>query len=387
MIRGQTRQLPIVKSLIGMNIHNRFDIEVIDSETGKIKQKAQAENIVLNQLWATHFFTKWNAVLHFGSGTGSPAPTDTQLFNYVGSKSLSDPQISYDEANFVAKCISKITLADTENVGLVLSEVGVAPSSAQTALCTHAMLKDMNGNQITITKANTDIINIYATVFAHAYGIKDYFNTPNGLINGPLNTYYAFERTFGIALGIQAAYYTADNNLYCWGRRNGYARMDASKLLSSNGVIKDYVTRKLTFKFARIGADKGNYDGLYALGFWTYDGSWKYYFAFNMLPPIWEGTDVVGEAIGTGDGSTKSFKTAFVDVTNCKIYVDGAEQTAGVTITQTTAVTNNIAFDVAPNVGAVITGDYHTPDIAKDTNHVFDFEVSFQFGEYTPPVV
>lgn len=378
MIRGQKRPLPIrhvVKSNVEMNIHNRFDIEVIDSETGKIKQKAQAENIVLNQLWATHFFTKWNAVLHFGSGAGEPTSADTQLFNYVGSKSLTDPQFSYDEANFIAKCTSKITLSDTENVGLVLSEVGVAPRSAQTTLCTHAMIKDMNGNQITITKTNTDIINIYATVFAHADGIKNYFNVSN--------VYSAFKRTFNVALGRQAADYTSDNFLVCRGR-DGYTH-DASKLLSSNGVIKDYVTRKLTFKFARIGADKGNYDGLYALGLRTYDGDvWSYYFEFNMLPPIWAGTDVVGEAIGTGDGSTKSFKTAFVDVTNCKIYVDGAEQTTGVTITKTTAVTNNIVFDIAPSIGAVITGDYHTPDIAKDINHVFDFEVSFQFGEYTP---
>ena len=29
----------------------------------------------------------------------------------------------------------------------------------------HAMLKDMNGNQISIEKTDTDIINIYATVY------------------------------------------------------------------------------------------------------------------------------------------------------------------------------------------------------------------------------
>lgn len=43
---------------------------------------------------------------------------------------------------------------------------------------------------------------------------------------------------------------------------------------------------------------------------------------------------------------------------------------------------SNIVFDTAPASGAVITADY-TPDcIAKDSNHVFDIEVTFTFGEY-----
>ena len=34
-------------------------------------------------------------------------------------------------------------------------------------LCTHALLQDMNGNNISIQKTNTDVINIYATVYLH----------------------------------------------------------------------------------------------------------------------------------------------------------------------------------------------------------------------------
>ena len=43
----------------------------------------------------------------------------------------------------------------------------------------------------------------------------------------------------------------------------------------------------------------------------------------------------------------------------------------------------NIHFTTAPASGAVITADYHTPTIAKDTNHVFDLTVTIQLGEYT----
>ena len=32
---------------------------------------------------------------------------------------------------------------------------------------------------------------------------------------------------------------------------------------------------------------------------------------------------------------------------------------------------------------AVVTADHHTSVIAKDVNHVFDFSVTFNYGEYT----
>lgn len=43
----------------------------------------------------------------------------------------------------------------------------------------------------------------------------------------------------------------------------------------------------------------------------------------------------------------------------------------------------NIIFNNPPANGAVITADYHTPYIAKDSDHVLDVTVVYQFGEYT----
>ena len=46
-IRGQKRTLPQKKEVaINASIHNRFDIEVVDSQTGEVKQKAQADNVI-----------------------------------------------------------------------------------------------------------------------------------------------------------------------------------------------------------------------------------------------------------------------------------------------------------------------------------------------------
>ena len=54
-IRGQKRNLSEkIETTVKASIHNRFDIEVVDSRTGKIKQKVQAENVICTNLW-THY--------------------------------------------------------------------------------------------------------------------------------------------------------------------------------------------------------------------------------------------------------------------------------------------------------------------------------------------
>lgn len=46
-------------------------------------------------------------------------------------------------------------------------------------------------------------------------------------------------------------------------------------------------------------------------------------------------------------------------------------------------LSKNIIFSSAPPSGAVITADYTPGTIAKDANHVFDFTMTIQLGEYT----
>ena len=43
-------------------------------------------------------------------------------------------------------------------------------------------------------------------------------------------------------------------------------------------------------------------------------------------------SQILGETIGTGDGSTKNFKTKFDFANDVAVYVDGVEQTSGVTV-------------------------------------------------------
>lgn len=148
----------------GIKLHNRFDIEVRDSKTGDLKQKGIAENIVLNQMYtricadAAYFVN-----IHFGNGTGTLDPTRTSLFNHLGTRTAETEETI--KAFPVSKWVRKITLNPEEFVDTSFTEVGIAYGSTNTNLVTHALIKDSEGNPLSLTKTNLDVLVIYATVF------------------------------------------------------------------------------------------------------------------------------------------------------------------------------------------------------------------------------
>jgi len=148
----------------GIKIHNRFDIEVRDSITGELKQTAQAENILLDSIYtrlcggSTYFVN-----IHFGTGIGTTVATRTSLFTHLGTKTAVDEELV--KSIPVSSWKRKIVLAPAEYVGATITEVGIAWGSTATYLMTHAMIKDAEGNPISITKTDTDVVTIYATVY------------------------------------------------------------------------------------------------------------------------------------------------------------------------------------------------------------------------------
>lgn len=321
-IRGYKRELSMP---IKAEIHNRFDVEVIDSITGKIKQRAQAENIICSQLWTTMLTSggQFFSHIHYGSGSGTPSAADTSLFTYVSAVSVSNFIFDADNAAGVYSAKGKISLSETTAVGVTLTEVGIGSGSNSSKLCTHAMLKDMNGNQISITKTNTDIINIYATVFLHrgfVQGINsgltfmldtslpDNSYTNSGLIKWLLGT-TTFPQTAVFA--------------YC----NGNLKTSASYIQSNYPTPSwNASTKTLTLKDVRLGAGTANISGgIKSINFCDLI---TLYSGVGWYP----GTTISGEAIGTGDGSAKDYITKFGDISAAKIYVDGVQVTEGFTV-------------------------------------------------------
>lgn len=143
-----------------VNIHNRFDIVKNGEFVGS------AENIILDAMYArlvatTHdfFYT-----IHFGTGSGTPTPERTSLFTYLGAK----PAVTVESVRAypTSRWVRKITLNPEEFVGATLTEVGVGYGTGSTTLLTHAMIKDAEGNPLSITKTSLDVIEIYATIFS-----------------------------------------------------------------------------------------------------------------------------------------------------------------------------------------------------------------------------
>jgi hypothetical protein len=514
-IRGMTRPLPIKASIIpavippevmtldanfNASIHNRFDVEVIDAKTGKIKQRAQAENVICQGLYdKLASSTQYFANIQYGSGTGTPASTDTTLFHLEGSISLPTgsnitAETSIDWANHVFSCRRMGVIDEQTANGKTLTELGIYGD----ALCTHAMMRDMNGNQISIPKTNTDILNIYATIFVH----WDSSLESQGIHMQPEeDSWHGF---FGFLAGLYETYDEYANVLIRAQPGTKPALCSTTDSGKYSGLTKAWSNsnKTLTLTMTRLGASKLNLAGgirdivMYSNSY-SYGTKPRYPGMTLKTGYTWfPGSDITGEVIGTGDGTTKDFSTKFDNPSNAQIYVDGVlssevivddvplnynhmdiyfegvqiingivypytvgsvgssfeglysctyynpfyskgimtayvnagyyldvsddginwttiwgkhdgSQTSSSTLTIPTANQNskywkysgigspvnnmvardltgkNVHFLTAPPSGAVITGGYHTPVIAKDANHVFDLTVTIQLGEYT----
>lgn len=314
MIRGTKRELhkpPTKQFDVNASIHNRFDIEVVDSTSGQVKGKAYAENVICEQLW-THLCSSkaWNTYIHYGTGNGTPSASDISLFSFLGQATSKLVSIDYDYDNHVHKVTKSITLDETVAVDQVLTEVGIAYGSSNNTLVTHAMLKDMNGNPVSLLKTSTDILNIYATVFCH-------YSCPGGVrVLGAVE----YNNTYSQGILSHVMGLISMPSLYVYPGQGYIIRNDK---LGEVSVSYNVSERSITVSAPRAGATKWNLGGLKTLflGGSNYgsevvfdveeDSSW-----FNV-------TEVRGESVGTGDGTTCDFASTIGFAKNGTVYVDG----------------------------------------------------------------
>lgn len=353
MIRGQKRPLKSEVALINkeakLSIHNRFDVEVIDSKTGEVKQKAYAVNIVLNSLWARMFLpNKYFNYIHFGIGTGTPDPARTELFVFIGQKACSqDPTVACDYESGYFSFRKNIQLSEAEYVGATLTEVGIGIGSGSNTLATHALLRDMNGNIISIQKSNTDIVNIYATVYVHwnpegfGYGGINFVNVDSDFDTSIRLDYI---RLF---LYLSGCYTTPPSNLSFFTGDHARNSNTVSGTYYNNPTLVnnktvsytyDLPNKKISSGTVRLTVANGNTQfGIRSIGLTTNvsNGMSGIPFLYFTLDKVISIPPIIGEAVGTGDGSEVMFATKFPLVKTDplpKIYVDGVEQTTGVVV-------------------------------------------------------
>lgn len=338
MIRGSKRK--IVNVPIQASIHNRFDIELVDATTGIVKEKATAFNVICEGLWerlltpATYF-----NYIHYGDGKGSPSTSDRSLFRFVGCDAVTHQTQTVNDNTGIGYVRKYIQIAPETAVGVTITEVGIAHSSTASSLCTHAMLEDMNGNPVSIVKTDTDLINIYATVYC--------IYKPEGYMNGSVfiggdTTDMAFVKA--ICGDYSNDYWPS----YAFGTR-AWGMYSEQVYPYSDGVSVtnsyDIRNRTMTITMERMGVNSNNLvsGGMTGVMFAGYRTSESATYPGMSGPSLFllagvEGgwfppARVVNESIAIGDGKTTVYSTEFPYATNATVYVDGVALQSGVTVT------------------------------------------------------
>ena len=340
MTRGMKRVSPVTKNFdTRIDIHNRFDIEVIDSRTGVKRKEARAYNLICDKMWTeleksrTTSKHMWFYKIAYGRGTGTPSASDTDLFSPISSVTAENLTYGVDYPNATCWIRKSITIDELTSVGETISEIGIR--SYGNVLCTHAMLQDMNGNPISIEKGDTDILNIYATVYVHFSPELVDVNNPIQVDLRSVRSTYSFIRW--LAGDVNSSNYYSKGGLRIFGPIKGRLEGNDQYSLTSYGsfnwvsaaVSYDAANKKYTLTGRSPYSDNNNFKGL---GWWTilsgnYLSSYGKYempqVAIKAAPPVFNGSTVLQESVGTGDGTTVDFATKFDYPTNAKVYVDG----------------------------------------------------------------
>ena len=295
---------------IGSKIHNRFDIEVRDKITGDLKQKGQAENIILDRIYTRLCnFNSYFSYIHFGQGTGTLDPSRELLFDELGYKSAETEETIKDFP--VSKWTSKIVLNPEEYVGKSITEVGISDTYSSTKsksyINTHALIKDAEGNQLTIEKTDTDVVIIYATVFIELQNRSNHIR---------------FDERSSNALLTYLTGGSAPSNTLSLGTYSGETPYYIGMQMGTQALTRtiNLAERKVLYN-TRLGIDVFNNLKISELGLINV-------FRCNLeKSSVWNGHTFLAKQLGIGDGEKKKFDLPDVKIKNLSVFIDGNKTT------------------------------------------------------------
>ena len=271
-------------------VHNKFELELTDARTGAVKQRVTCYNIVLNSFFTrlVNRQSKLGYIL-LGTGTGTPVVTRTSLFTplcYISATTVET--VKAYPTSYIRK---KIVLSPSQYVGSRITEVGFGYTNSNSSLVTHSMLKDSEGNQIAITKGDTDVLTVYATFYVTMstdpnadYVLPTLAN--NAVIPAVLEDSYSFDYVY---YGAEQAMATADD------------LMLGRIINRSVTVAADATNYRWNFTAARLNYDEGNSHMFSSVGM-PKIAAWR-------LPntDIFPHVPLRNIPVGQGDGTTTAF--------------------------------------------------------------------------------
>lgn len=321
-----------------ISLHNRFDIEVRDRDTGNVKQTAVAYNVITDRFFSALLTQRQDSrheflyYIAFGQGTGIPAASDTALFSQIDEKSATIVETVYA---YPTSHITKQIILDADSYnGKTITEVGFRGygyiSSYSAILSSHAMLQNSEGRQIAIHKTDTDVVYIKATFYC-TYTEGGFGN--NGIYPKPANNDLV-KWIFG--LGWQ--YYNDYLYLKAWhhplefssdlDRYNTFSKSYRLYAGSSSMTcigVPDIAAKTMTIEGASMLSAEGGRQPIRTFGI---PGVGAFVFPDAS---IMEHYRIQNKTIATGDGETTEYSLGapFIRQNSVHIYIDDVEQTEG----------------------------------------------------------
>ena len=335
-----------------IHLHNRFDLQLIDSITGKIKQTAQAENVVLDAFWnkATNLHIMLLGV-GLGTGSGTPSSTDNGLFK---SAFASDQYTEYNRIKLEHKLptstlIGSFTFPASSSYVGTLTEIctvgGISYRSGYFPI-THAMLVDSEGNPISIEKTDLDILVVTVTLYL-TISVTD----PNFILTPALYLWTAF--TDRNSSG--TPFTDGDLELYTCATDHG-----VGGAIQPGNSKRTWTadTRTLSIIGKRLGTGSGNTNYFNGIGIKGH--GWLRLPNASVFSPY----TISNIDIGTGDGTTTDFDCPlpmFIKDSDV-LYKNGVALTRGVDYT----IDNMQNKDALPCISAFNFAEYTEPSPIPD---------------------
>ena len=281
----------------------------------------------------------------FGDGSAEPSATDTALthplwtfsWNYSNIISVETPSLD-EEGVWNIRCTARIN-ADAAYVGTV-SEVGlyITVGSSSMAMGTHALIKDAEGNPMTITKADNEVLFVdihvqyqlsgsggfewtrwYYYLLGEGSASQTWPQLPalNSMMINMLRSYPDI-MTNGVRIGsevlLSQSYDVNTGVLTCSNGRFGNTNQPTQEYVNAVGIIPSFISRP-SYDYNRPNIP---------IGVWKFPN-----------PEIFPNATLADMRVGTGDGQTADFTpplNLWAQDTE-RIYVDGALQVRDVDYT------------------------------------------------------
>ena len=340
-------------------LHNRFDVKVVDAESGEVKQTAVAYNVITNYYFNSRLtaspLSKTSDLFRYiaiGTGTGTPKVTDTALFTHLTRKAVTTLETVYEyPTSYTTK---QIKLEATECNGYNITEVALEGYTSGTFstyyyIMSHAMLQDSEGNQIAIAKTDTDVVYITATFYATC--TPSGFGT-NGIYPKAENNYLArWLLTGGTDATVRFSRFPVEYSSDMGVKYHGSKSHSFSDGVG-NLETYQYDLPVTTFLDSECNNRIVKHLGVAGVGAFTFPNH-------EVFPPYQVNQLIIGE----GDGETTEFniKCPLIQSGTAKVFVNNTELTDG----------TDYAVDYESNCGDWYE-NYHTTGLTcKEAGVVF----------------